>query len=372
MGMKRAFGVAKGASICGRMLDRTNVQAPDAELERVRQLEIEQLLRPVLLASDALLLAALALAAPVYPLDQLLLGGAALACAALNLWAVGRRMARSSEPSRWVLFHEMLIAVMVALTVGLSGGWESPAVPLAATVAVVMSARLQGWQLGVALAALVVGLAAAGEFAAPAPDGLGPARVLAWMSVLVGIAGSTTRLAHAERSARGTAVLDPLTGLLNRQALEWRLEELASQVRVTGQPVSAVVCDLDGFKSVNDTRGHAAGDRVLEEATYTMRTSLRRFELLYRFGGDEFVVLLPGAGADEARAVAERLRTAVAVARPAGAPVTVSAGVATVAGYDADLRELFRAADGALYDAKAAGRNCVRMAQVTDRAKAAA
>lgn len=351
-----------------------HVEDTDRELERVRQLEIEQLLRPVLLVTDGLLVVALLLAAPAYPPGRVVLVAAALLIAIANLWAVAQRMARSADPSHWVLFHEIAIALMVAATVALSGGWGSPAVALAATVAAVISARLRGRELGIALGVLLCGLVVAGELTAPVPTGIEvtAARALAWTAAIVGIAGMTTRLAHAERAARGTAVTDPVTGLLNREAFERRVNELSSQIGLTGEPISVLMCDLDGFKAVNDTHGHARGDAVLREVSHLMRLALRRFELLYRVGGDEFVILLPGAEAREAIHVAERLRSAVAANQPVGTHVTLSVGVGTGAGRHADLRAVLADADAALYEAKAAGRDCVLTAAHPRRLKAPA
>ena len=101
---------------------------------------------------------------------------------------------------------------------------------------------------------------------------------------------------------RADSTLDQLTGLLNRRALEPRFAEIAEQAALSGQPVSVVLADLDHFKSINDEHGHGVGDAVLRDVAYAMRRALRTFELLYRLGGEEFVLLLPGAARRTRRA----------------------------------------------------------------------
>ena len=114
-------------------------------------------------------------------------------------------------------------------------------------------------------------------------------------------------LTEGELEHRDRAVLDPLTGLLNRSSLESRAVEIEQQARLTGGPVSLVLLDLDRFKRVNDTHGHERGDAVLRDVAYEIRKSLRSFELIYRIGGEEFLVLLPGVALHEAVEVAERV-----------------------------------------------------------------
>ena len=96
---------------------------------------------------------------------------------------------------------------------------------------------------------------------------------------------------------REDSTLDQLTGLLNRRGLEQRFAEVAEQAALTGEPVSVVVADIDHFKWVNDAHGHAVGDAVLRDLASRCASHLRTFELLYRTGGEEFLLLLPGADA---------------------------------------------------------------------------
>ncbi len=151
---------------------------------------------------------------------------------------------------------------------------------------------------------------------------------------------------------------DPLTGMRNRRALADDLLELDARRGVEGA-FAVALCDVDHFKAYNDRLGHLAGDHALRTISAIVRATLRAGDLAYRFGGEELLLVLRDAEAEEARAVAERVRAAVqaaAIPHPGGAGgvVTISAGVA--AGHD-DTERLLARADGALYDAKRGGRN---------------
>jgi diguanylate cyclase (GGDEF)-like protein len=160
---------------------------------------------------------------------------------------------------------------------------------------------------------------------------------------------------RAESQKRSESVVDSLTGLPNRRGLEASIEN-------TTRPLAVLLCDLDRFKSVNDRHGHQRGDTVLIETARAIQRSLRPTEQVYRVGGEEFLVLLPGCDLERAMAVAERVRSAIESAEPGGLPLTTSVGVSAVTGEDIDFTELFRAADAGLYEAKDAGRNRVATA----------
>ena len=134
---------------------------------------------------------------------------------------------------------------------------------------------------------------------------------------------------------------------------------MAEQARLTGAPVSFVMCDLDGFKGLNDAHGHACGDAVLRDVAYVLRKELRSFELLYRIGGEELLLVLPGAGLAAGCDVAENVRGAIERSRPAGLQVTASLGVCTATDDQIEFSPMFDAADSALYQAKRSGRNRV-------------
>ena len=180
-----------------------------------------------------------------------------------------------------------------------------------------------------------------------------------WAAVVViGMLG--VALGRSTIEYRDQAVVDPLTGLFNRAALHLRAAELANRSAATGAPVAVVIADVDRFKAINDNHGHAVGDAVLTELGARLRANLRAFESAYRFGGEEFVVLLDGAGLAEAQAVATRLCRAVAGKPIAGLTVTVSLGIAcSQPGEPFSYEEVFARADLALYKAKRAGGNRV-------------
>jgi diguanylate cyclase (GGDEF)-like protein len=161
---------------------------------------------------------------------------------------------------------------------------------------------------------------------------------------------------------RAATVIDPLTGMLNRKALTNRVTELTQQSELTGAPVGLIVGDLDNFKRVNDTHGHAVGDGALKDVAYAVHKELRAFDLAYRIGGEEFLVLLPGADVDESVEMAEELRAAVEAAASGDGDLTMSFGVSgSPAGERFDYDAVFAAADAALYEAKKAGRNRVEV-----------
>ena len=164
--------------------------------------------------------------------------------------------------------------------------------------------------------------------------------------------------------------IDAKTGLLN--AATWQREadaELARAVR-TRTPLAVAVADIDHFKQVNDTFGHLAGDRVLRQLAQTLHGSLRDYDIVGRFGGEEFTLLLPHTDPIEAEQIAERIRDQVGqrvITIDDGSRegyrlrVTVSIGVATLSGSHRDLNDLIAAADSALYQAKNSGRDTVRV-----------
>lgn len=172
--------------------------------------------------------------------------------------------------------------------------------------------------------------------------------------------GQLTRvLTESARMAR----TDPLTGLANRRPWDEGLaRELAARER-TGRPLSVLLIDLDRFKSLNDTYGHAAGDVALAGIAAVLRAQARQADILARIGGEEFALLLAGCPVGTALARADGIRKAVETASASWAtPVTISVGVAAVPEHADTAETLMAAADSALYAAKDAGRNTVRVA----------
>ncbi|MDF3019732.1 MAG: hypothetical protein K0Q92_1035 [Steroidobacteraceae bacterium] len=153
---------------------------------------------------------------------------------------------------------------------------------------------------------------------------------------------------------------DALTLLGNRRLFDDKLPSEFETARENGSPLSLLVLDIDNFKSFNDSHGHAQGDEAVKLVGVALRRHARKPVLACRYGGDEFCVILPGAGEDAAARVAERLRATVQNSRQADLAITISIGYASFTGREfATHDQLFQAADAALYTAKEAGRNRV-------------
>jgi diguanylate cyclase (GGDEF)-like protein len=157
------------------------------------------------------------------------------------------------------------------------------------------------------------------------------------------------------------ARVDALTGVWNtRYFLELMARE-SERCRREARPVSLAYFDLDDFKSVNDTQGHAAGDSLLREVAAAIRDGVRLEDVAARLGGDEFALLLPATGYEEASAVLRRLHEALErVARSGGYPVTFSIGAVTFATPLASIEEMIRAADDLMYQVKRSGKGAMR------------
>jgi len=193
-----------------------------------------------------------------------------------------------------------------------------------------------------------------------APDDAPPERdQIAALETIASVAGSRISLLRAMARTQIQAATDPLTGLLNRRMFE----NQAREVLVDGTSAVVAMGDLDAFKSLNDTHGHDAGDRALRLFAQTLRGCLRPEDLACRYGGEEFVVVLPRCSLDDATSALERVQEQLVLNLSQGEvpPFTVSFGVAE-SGADDSLDGLIRAADAALLRAKAMGRNRVVVA----------
>ncbi|HEU4321938.1 MAG TPA: diguanylate cyclase [Roseiflexaceae bacterium] len=165
---------------------------------------------------------------------------------------------------------------------------------------------------------------------------------------------------------RRQALHDPLTGLYNRRYLDVIFPRELERVAGAGLPLSVVMADIDHFKQINDSLGHAAGDRVLKAVGAVLRAQVRGGDVVCRTGGEEFVLLLPGADQEAAAARAEQLRAAIAaltITDPPLPQVTISLGVASFPRHGKTPADLLAVADAALYRAKAAGRDRVVMGE---------
>ncbi len=162
------------------------------------------------------------------------------------------------------------------------------------------------------------------------------------------------------RELYALATTDELTGCHNRHSMMEFSDKFIAQAVRHNYPVSMLVIDLDHFKSINDNHGHAVGDIVLKQTGGLLNRSFRDGDLVTRYGGEEFVVLMPHCGSEHARAKAEELRMAIENLQPEGLAITTSIGVSTIeAGVNSDFEALFHAGDEGVYKAKENGRNQV-------------
>lgn len=172
-----------------------------------------------------------------------------------------------------------------------------------------------------------------------------------------------SRLDEAQRRLKHIAVTDELTGIRNRRYIMTQLTKEYQRAVRSGDPLSLILIDIDHFKRVNDSHGHAAGDTVLKAIAKEMAQALRTYDLLGRIGGEEFLLAAPGSTLDDAIVLAERVRERIRnrTVREGGADirVTVSAGVTSLSEQDADIDALLARADEALYLAKQQGRDRV-------------
>jgi two-component system, cell cycle response regulator len=160
------------------------------------------------------------------------------------------------------------------------------------------------------------------------------------------------------------AITDPLTGLHNRRYMESHLKTLVEQAVTGGRPLSMLVSDIDFFKKINDGYGHDAGDSVLKQFAARIRRNTRGIDLACRFGGEEFVIIMPDTELFRAQHVAERLRECIAaelfqINAETRIPVTASVGISTLDRPEDTPETIFKRADNALYTAKREGRNRV-------------
>jgi diguanylate cyclase (GGDEF)-like protein len=327
------------------------------DFDRERLLDMEERIKPVRRIAMGILALALIAGAPWIGLWTLI----PLAAAA-GFFLVADARLQDSERPEYLMFGAWVGSeITIAVAVGLSGGPAVATLSWLAIPVVTLSARfsLRGVITGVAIAiASLVAVA----FIADAGGVLdNPTLVMAPLALIVATAVLSTALMQSDMEHRGEAVIDALTGMLNRKALMNRVDELAQQSELTGEPVGMIFGDLDRFKEVNDSQGHAAGDAALTDVAYLLRKQLRAFDLAYRIGGEEFLILLPGAATRECADLAESLRRAIAAGTVGdGTQLTISFGVsASARGAGFDYDRVFAAADEALYEAKSEGRNKV-------------
>ena len=336
-------GISGGSWLCPTELDRSRVVDANERVRTIRRV------------GSGAVGAALVISAPWIGWWTLIL----FALSALNFWHVDRTISKSVHPERVSATAIVITLLLLSGGVIVSGGPHSPALPWLVLPAGMVAARFRP-QVVVAALVLTVALILISTLGVdPRATLHDPVPVIATLALLAGVISIVWALQAAELHHRDEAILDPLTGLLNRHALVPRFLEISHQARLTNQPVCLVLCDVDGFKQINDEYGHDRGDAVLRDIAYELRKRLRSFELVYRLGGEEFLTVLPGIDLQAGLEVAERLREAVEQARPTDIPITLSLGVSASRGAEVDYDTLFKAADEALYEAKHAGRNRV-------------
>jgi diguanylate cyclase (GGDEF)-like protein len=284
-----------------------------------------------------------------------------LAVAVVLFRVADARVVHETHPEYALLAAWVASEVLIAASVALTGGPKSLAMAWFAIPIVILGAHFSLRVLTVGVTT-TLGLLLAVAFGVNAHAVIqSPPLLMMPITVVIAVAILSTALMRSDVEHRGEAVIDELTGLLNRNALRSRTVELEQQSPFTGQPIGIVLGDLDHFKQVNDSHGHATGDAVLSDVAGLLRSQLRAFDSIYRIGGEEFLVLVPGAGLDRTLGLAERLRRAVETGTVAGGlRMTMSFGVSATR-HDAAFvyKTMFAKADAALYEAKASGRNSV-------------
>lgn len=332
------------------------------QADRERVLDMEQRLKPLRAWSFGVLAAALVICGPWVGWWTLL----PLAVAGMVFRLTDRGLATSKRPEYRLAVAWLSAELAIAVSVALTGGPRSPAVAWLVLPVVTLAARFD-------VRGVVAGSGVAGGLMLASSLGVDPAAVIASpqqvvfrLALLGAVALLSLALMRSDLAHRSASVIDPLTSMLNRNALGVRVDELRHQARVVRQPIGLIVCDLDHFKAVNDTHGHTVGDAVLRDVAYSLRKRLRAFDLAYRLGGEEFLVLLPGADARQAAILAEDLRKTILAERHGGLSVTMSFGVSASQPSSFDYEHAFEVADQALYAAKAAGRNRVRVSGDVD------
>ncbi len=325
------------------------------DAERARILDVARRLGSVRWPATAVVTAALACTATV--------AGAAIVPPILLyvfLLPLLARLAHSSSEPECVLFGALGLGQLATVaSLGLATRWGIEGLGLLVLPVVVASVLFPPRTLIAFVVASVVVLAGAAALIDPQRVIAEPPVLLLPLGVMLCVAVPGAAVRALDETSRGTAIADALTGALNRMALEARISELMSHAQGEQVPVGVIIADLDHFKHVNDELGHDAGDIVLCAAVERMRSQLDRFTPLYRVGGEEFLVLVPGASLDDVAELADQLRLAVCAEPVEGRVVTMSFGVASSTLQGRAFDEVLASADEALYAAKHAGRNRV-------------
>lgn len=325
------------------------------EADVARMIDSAQRARRSRHAMAVLTTIAMALMVPWFGWEPLVV---AIACtvslALIDLWAL-----RAARPEYANAAGFVMTTVAFAAGAHLTGGPTSPILALMCLPYLLLPNRFRRQVTYVGLGFAAVALALVTVIAAPAAT-LAHPQPVAFAALLIGSGAYVAMsLNTVERRLRRVSEIDALTGAFNRSSLERIFDDLRARCAASGQALSLVLVDLDHFKAINDEHGHETGDRVLAQATNVLRHHLRGNDLLFRLGGEEFAILLPGAGLDRACEIAERQRDGLEADFLGGIAVTLSAGIAESRAGDREWVALYREADEALRVAKANGRNRV-------------
>ena len=289
-------------------------------VDRERMLEMDRQLRPARRMCFGVLALALLASGPWLGWWTLV----PLAVAALMFSLADARIAKLERPE-YALFAAWIGSqLMIAVSVVLTGGAAAPMLAWLAIPLLTLGARFseRGIAAGLGFSLVILlGVSFTGNADAVFEN---PPLLFAPLALMTCVAIFQAVLMRSDVKYRAAAVIDALTGMLNRQALAQRASELEQQADLTGQPVGVIVGDIDHFKRINDAHGHAAGDAVLIDVAYTLRKQLRAFELCYRIGGEEFLFLVPGGDLERVAALAETLRASIAAEPHGGQAVTMS------------------------------------------------
>ena len=335
------------------------------ESTRQRLLDMEGHMRSARLAVFVMLLAGVLILTPWlgwWPLP-------AVVATLLAYGVAGRMMPRSARPEYWFMSAWASSQAATGVAILLTGGPRSVFLPWLAIPAVTLSARFKLRGVIVGVIWTVVVMLSVTVAVSPAAVAARPERLIVPLVLLGGVVVLSTALMRSDVKHRADAIIDPLTGLFNRQALGARADELLRQAHVSSAPLAVLMGDLDHFKRVNDRQGHHIGDAVLREVASVLRSNVRTLDYIYRYGGEEFLILLPRTDEARALAVAERVRRVIAAAHPAGLEMTMSIGVSVAGRQRIELDDLLIAADRALYRAKVEGRNRVCLGRAYDGVK---
>jgi diguanylate cyclase (GGDEF)-like protein len=265
------------------------------------------------------------------------------------------------------IFH-ILLGVVLSCVIGLFDYYTGYEISI--SIFYIIPVSLLAWYVGkigaVLCSMFCVGIWISGDLLAGLP--YGNPFVVAWntltsLLILLIISYFLSLIKKMYDRERMSARIDPLTCISNRkyfyEAVGYELHRAA---RFTS-PVSLVFFDIDNFKKVNDSLGHDEGDRLLVSFAATVKANIRSFDVIARFGGDEFVLFMPSTDMDQGRTAVEKLRGLFdAVARENSWPVSLSVGVVTATGRGTDIDALVNYADNLMYEVKKSGKNMIRCA----------